>query len=452
MTQIHYRSTEDTENSKQHLLFFLRVLRVLRASVVNPLTMLVLACGQPGAQPPGVTLRLWAFGREGEEVQQLIPEFERRNPGIRVQVQQIPWIAAHEKLLTAYVGDATPDLAQIGNTWIPEFAALGALEPLGGWIGRSEVVDSTAYFGGIWSTNTIGDTVYGVPWYVDTRVIFYRKDILARAGYPEMPATWAEWRRAMEAVKRELGPGRHAIFLPTNEWAQPYVFGMQTGSTLLDSAGRYGVFSDSAFRRAFDFYVGLFESGLAPALGNVEIANVYQEFARGRFAMWITGPWNLGEFRKRLPADLQDDWGTAPLPAPDGDSAGVSIAGGSSLAMFRASRSKEAAWRLVEFLSSTEQQDRFYRLTGDLPARTDAWEATGLADDPKARAFWLQLHRVRPIPKVPEVELIATRVFESAEQVIRGRRPAGAALEELDRDVDRILEKRRWMLDREAAR
>jgi multiple sugar transport system substrate-binding protein len=59
---------------------------------------------------------------------------------------------------------------------------------------------------------------------------------------------------------------------------------------------------------------------------------------------------------------------------------------------------------------------------------------------------------VQPIPKVPEVELIATRVFESAEQVIRGGRSPGAALEELDRDVDRILEKRRWMLDREAAR
>jgi multiple sugar transport system substrate-binding protein len=452
---IHHGSTEDTKgtkNSKQHSLFFLRAFRVLRASVVNMLTIGAAACGQVEDQQAAVTLRLWAFGREGEDVQQLIPEFERRNPGIRVQVQQIPWIAAHEKLLTAYVGDATPDLAQIGNTWIPEFAALGALEPLDGWIDRSEVVDSAAYFGGIWSTNTIGDTVYGVPWYVDTRVIFYRKDILARAGYPEMPATWAGWRRAMEAVKRELGPGRYAIFLPTNEWAQPYVFGMQAGSTLLDSAGRYGAFSDSAFRRAFDFYIGLFESGLAPALGNVEIANVYQEFARGRFAMWITGPWNLGEFRKRLPAELQDDWGTAPLPALSGDSAGVSIAAGSSLAMFRASRSKEAAWRLVEFLSSTEQQDRFYRLTGDLPARTDAWEATGLADDPEARAFWVQLHRVRPIPKVPEVELIATRVFESAEQVIRGGRPAGAALEELDRDVDRILEKRRWMLDREAAR
>ncbi len=425
----------------------------LRVTILGRLAALVLLGSCTGQRPDAdeVTLQLWAFGREGEEVQQLIPEFERRNPGIRVRVQQIPWIAAHEKLLTAYVGEDTPDLAQIGNTWIPEFAALGALEPLGGWIGRSEVVDSAAYFGGIWSTNTIGDTVYGVPWYVDTRVIFYRKDILARAGYREMPTTWTEWRRAMEAVKRELGPGRYAIFLPTNEWAQPYVFGMQAGSTLLDSAGRHGEFSGPAFRRAFDFYVGLFESGLAPALGNVEVANVYQEFARGRFAMWITGPWNLGEFRKRIPAELQADWTTAPLPAPGGDSAGVSLAGGSSLAMVRASRHKEAAWRLIEFLSSTEQQGRFYRLTGDLPARTGAWEATGLAEDPQARAFWLQLHRVRPIPKVPEVELIATRVFESAEQVIRGGRPAGAALDELDRDVDRILEKRRWMLDREAA-
>jgi len=448
---IPHGSTEGAEGTRQQVRLP-RAFRVFRASVWNLGTATIAACAHPDTPDQTVTLRLWAFGREGEEVQQLIPEFERQHPGIRVRVQQIPWIAAHEKLLTAYVGDATPDLAQIGNTWIPEFAVLGALQPLNAWVDRSEVVDSAAYFGGIWNTNTIGDTVFGVPWYVDTRVIFYRRDILARAGYREMPRTWAEWRRALEAVKRVQGPGRYAIFLPTNEWAQPYVFGMQAGSTLLDSAGRHGTFSDSAFRRAFDFYVGLFESGLAPALGNVEIANVYQEFARGRFAMWITGPWNLGEFRKRIPPDLQDDWSTAPLPAPSGDSAGVSIAGGASLALFRASRHKDAAWRLVEFLSARERQERFYRLTGDLPARTDAWKATGLADDPQARAFWLQLHRVQPVPKVPEVELIATRVFESAEQVIRGGRPAEAALAALDRDVDRILEKRRWMLDREAAR
>ena len=397
-----------------------------------------------------VTLRFWAFGREGEVLEELMPEFEGQNPGIRVRVQQIPWSAAHEKLLTAYVGDATPDLAQLGNTWIPEFAALGALEPLDRWVAGSSVVDSAGYFGGIWNTNVIGDTLFGIPWYVDTRVLFYRKDLLARAGYREMPTTWAEWRKCMEAVKRQAGPDRYAIFLPTNEWAQPYVLGMQAGSTLLDKQGRYGAFSDTAFRRGFEFYVGLFRAGLAPVLGNVEVANLYQEFARGRFAMYITGPWNLGEFRRRLPPDLQDEWSTAPLPGPTGDSSGVSLAGGSSLAMFRASPHKEEVWRLVEYLSTTRQQERFHRLTGDLPARVETWHTTGLVDEPNARAFWLQLHRVHPVPKVPEVELIATRVLESAERVIRGGQTIDAALKELDLDVARILEKRRWLLDRAA--
>jgi len=413
---------------------------------------LLVSCGAHGrSDGKEITLRFWAFGREGEVLQELMPEFERQNPGTRVRVQQIPWTAAHEKLLTAYVGDATPDLAQLGNTWIPEFAALGALEPLDRWVAGSSVVDSTGYFGGIWNTNVIGDTVFGIPWYVDTRVIFYRKDILARAGYREMPTTWAEWRKAMEAIKRQAGPGRYAIFLPTNEWAQPYVLGMQAGSTLLDERGRYGAFSDSAFRRAFEFYVGLFRDSLAPALGNIDIANVYQEFARGRFAMYITGPWNLGEFGRRLPAELQDAWSTAPLPGPTGASSGVSLAGGSSLAMFRASRHKDAAWRLVEYLSTPKQQERFHRLTGDLPARTETWKSTGLDHEPKARAFWVQLHRVRPVPKVPEVELIATTVLESAERVIRGGRPTDVALKELDREVATILEKRRWMLDRAAS-
>jgi len=416
---------------------------------ISAIALLVSCTGQ-SEDGDKITLRFWAFGREGEVVQDLMPEFERQNPGTRVRVQQIPWTAAHEKLLTAYVGDATPDLAQIGNTWIPEFAALGALEPLDRWVAGSSVVDSAGYFSGIWDTNVIGDTLFGIPWYVDTRVIFYRKDILARAGYREMPARWAEWRKAMEAVKRKAGPDRYAIFLPTNEWAQPYVLGMQAGSTLLDKQGRYGAFSDLAFRRGFEFYVGLFRGGLAPVLGNVEIANVYQEFARGRFAMYITGPWNLGEFRRRLPAELQDDWSTAPLPGPTGDSSGVSLAGGASLAMFRASPHKEAVWRLIEYLSTTRQQERFHRLTGDLPAHIETWHTTGLADEPKARAFWLQLHRVRPVPKVPEVELIATRVLESAERVIRGGRAIDDVLKELDRDVARILEKRRWMLDRAA--
>lgn len=164
--------------------------------------------------------------------------------------------------------------------------------------------------------------------------------------------------------------------------------------------------------------------------------------------MYITGPWNLGEFRRRLPATSQEIWATSPLPGPDGP--GVSLAGGSSLVLFRNSPHKEVVWRLVEFLSRPEEQLRFYRLTGDLPARRETWSDTALSRDSKIRTFGEQLQRVVPTPKVPEWELIATRLQERSELAVRGGVSVDSALALLDRDVDRILEKRRWLLQHEA--
>jgi multiple sugar transport system substrate-binding protein len=307
-------------------------------------------------------------------------------------------------------------------------------------------VDPDAYFAGIWDTNVIDGALFGVPWYVDTHVLFYRRDILARAGLDSMPRTWSGWRAALDAVKEVVGPDRYAVFLPINEWTPPVIFGLQAGSALLAEDATRGAFSADAFRRGFDFYIGMLRDGLAPPVTGNEIANLYQEFERGYFAMYITGPWNLGEFERRLPLELQDAWTTAPLPGPDGP--GTSLAGGSSLVMFRKSPRKDAAWRLVEFLSQPEQQVRFYRLTGDLPARREAWQRPELAEEPRVRAFREQLERVQPMPKIPEWEQIASKVRERAELAARGGASAGEALELLDRDADRILEKRRWLLRR----
>src|SRR3954447_5957772 len=115
----------------------------------------VFACAAHGDTREVLTF--WALGAEGEHATALIPEFERRNPSIHVVVQQIPWTAAHEKLLTAVVGDSTPDVAQMGNTWIPEFAAVRALEELRGFGPRD-------HFAGIWATNVVDGKLYGVPW------------------------------------------------------------------------------------------------------------------------------------------------------------------------------------------------------------------------------------------------------------------------------------------------
>ena len=385
------------------------------------------------------------MGREGEVVGELVHDFERENPTIHVHVQQIPWSAAHEKLLTAHVGGSTPDVAQLGNSWIAEFGALQALAPLGPWLRKSKL-SRDDYFGGIWDTNVVDSTAFGVPWYVDTRVLFYRKDLLARAGYAEMPTDWESWKQCLRAIVARGGPKHYGIFLPTNEWMQPVVLGLQNGSPLLADDGTRGAFERPEFREAFDFYLSLFREGLAPTLGLQDIANMYQEFERGTFAMVVTGPWNLGEFAHRLPDSLAGAWATAPLPGPSGP--GVSFAGGSSLVMFKGTKRPEAAWKLIEFLSRPEQQVQFWRLTGDLPARRAAWADTALTADARTRAFGEQLARTAPCPMVPEWEEIATRVLEQSDRAIRGAVTPDSALAQLDRIVDKLLEKRRWLASR----
>lgn len=425
-----------------------------RAAAPGVLAVLLVAAACTRGGPGRGAVRLWGLGREGEVVKELLPAFRERYPGIKVEVQQIPWTAAHEKLLTAFVGESLPDVAQIGNTWLPEFHTLGALEDLGPRVARSSVIAAGSYFPGIWDTNLVEGVLCGVPWYVDTRVLFYRKDLLAAVGVAAPPRTWTEWHDVLRRLKARAGPGRWAILLPTDEWAQPVILGLQNRASLLTADGGDAAFRSRAFREAATFYVDLFREGLAPAVANTQIANLYQQFAAGDFAMYITGPWNLGEFRRRLPASLKDAWATAPLPAAGGGEPGgpgVSLAGGSSLVLFRSSKRSDDAWKLIEFLSEPAQQVRFYALAGDLPARRDAWRDPLLSTDAAARAFEEQLENVAAPPRIPEWEQIAQKVAEHLEPAIRGVVTVDEALAALDKDVSALLTKRRWVLAQKAA-
>ncbi|TBR35909.1 extracellular solute-binding protein [Dyella terrae] len=390
------------------------------------------------------TLTFWTIGREGEAVAKLIPDFEKEHPGLHVKVQQLPLTAAHQKLLTAIAGSSTPDLSQLGNTWIPELAALDALEPLQSRVDASKTIDASDYFANIWTTNRIGGQLYGVPWYVDTRLLFYRRDLLAKAGFDAPPRDWAQWR-AMLAALSQPERGAWGILLPTNEFEQLLVLALQQDEPLLRDDNRYGNFRSEGFRRALTFYVDTFRQRQAPAITNVEAGNPWTEFGRGVYAFYLSGPWNIGEFRKRLPASQQDDWDTAPLPGPHGP--GASNAGGSSLVIFRTSPHKDEAWQLIEFLSRPQVQQRLYDLLGDMPPRRSSWEGEALRNDPKARAFREQLERVKPTPPIPEWERIVTEMQLVAAQAAHGDLSIDEAAAEIDRRADRILEKRRWLME-----
>ncbi|MFT4178773.1 MAG: sugar ABC transporter substrate-binding protein [Thermomonas sp.] len=389
-------------------------------------------------------VQLWAMGQESEALAGMLPAFAQRHPGIEVRLQQLPWTAAHEKLLTAFAGDALPDVVPIGNSWIAEFHQLGALEPLDARIAATPGLSAQDYFPGAWDSGLIDGQVYAVPWYIETRLPFYRRDLLAKAGIATPPRDWAQWRAAMRAVKAG-GGSEYGILLPTNEFEPLLNLAVQQGEPLLRDGGRYGNFRSTGFRRTLAFYKSLFDAGLAPRVDNTRISNVWNEFGRGMYSYYISGPWNIAEFRKRLPANLSGAWATMPLPGPDGP--GASIIGGTSFVVFRSSRHKDAAWTLVAWLSEPAQQLELHRRVGDLPPRRSAWSGPALSGDANAQAFREQLERAVPAPKVPEWERIAQEMRIVSEQLVAGRLDVDAAAAELDRRADLILAKRRWMLD-----
>lgn len=407
--------------------------------------LFILSCSKTDS---GLTeIIFWAMGAEGEQVAPLITRFEKQNPDIRVKVQSIPWSAAHEKLLTAFAGNSTPDVCQLGNTWIPEFQAIGALEQLDNYIRQSSVVDSSYFFPGIWNTNVINNKTWGIPWYVDTRLLFYRTDVLQQVGYDHPPQTWDQWLDISRKIKLlSTQPARkYAVFFSTifNDWYVPVILILNNNGRLLTADNCQAAFDDPATIEALEFYIRFFKERLA--IRNMsEVSNIFQGFSDGFFSMMVTGPWNVNEIRKRLP-DFENRWGTAPMPAAKNRN---SVAGGSSLVVFKSSQNPEAAFRFIEYFSRAEIQLDFFHITRDLPSVTAAWESDLLKNDKKISAFYQQLLHVVPTPQIAEWEQVAVKLQQYLEQVIYNRISLKEAIERLNDDVDHILQKRRWLMER----
>jgi multiple sugar transport system substrate-binding protein len=113
------------------------------------------------------------------------------------------------------------------------------------------------------------------------------------------------------------------------------------------------------------------------------------------------------------------------------------------------SKKKELAWKFIEYLSTPKVQVELYHLINDLPAVKDAWEDASLRDDIYLKAFYDQFQNVVATPKIPEWEqIVFSKLQQYAEYSARGVMTVDEAMKAMDQDVNKILEKRRWMLER----
>lgn len=396
-------------------------------------------------------LTVWAMGAEGRKIPEMARLFEEQNPGVKVEVQAIPWGAAHEKLVTAVVGNVTPDVCQMGTTWMSEFYAMEALEPLDEYIKKSSVIKKENFFEGSWNTNVLETKVWGIPWYVDTRVLFYRKDLLAKVGFEHPPRNWEELKKVGKLLSKDIdGDGKNefwGINLPAGgggAWNELGVFVWQNESDFLTEDYRSSAVLSENFQEAFKFYISLFKEKIVPVESGLDV-NLFQAFKTGFYPMFISGPWMIELVDKELP-ELRGKWNVSVLWANSKTKKYTSFVGGCNLVIFKNSKNKELAWKFIEFLSQPQNQVQWYKLTGDLPSLRAAWKDKFFDDKPMLKVFGKQMEDTKSPPNIPEWEQIANVIGRGVEKCTFGKQDEETILKEMEREINKILSEKNVQL------
>jgi multiple sugar transport system substrate-binding protein len=418
------------------------------AAIVAGLALLVASCGTnagsnapggsasqaPGSQAPAVspagpvtgTLTVWAMGNEGVKLKDLAVSFMKANPGTTVNVTPVDWGQAVAKLQTAIAGHQTPDVSQMGTDMMGQFAATGALEVV------PASFQASTFFESAWNTNIVNGAVLGVPWYVETRLLYYRTDIAKKAGITAAPTTWDDLT-AMATAMQAKGGAKWGVSLGTKNWQEYLPFLWSNGGDVMDAQGKFQLNSPAAVE-ALTYYESFFKAGLTPKTVP-EGFDITPAFVAGTNPMFFSGPWHLALIKDAGGAGFDGKWAIAPMPKKV---SATSFVGGSNLVVYKDSKNKDLAWKFVQYLTDPTTQVAWYADVADLPAIQSAWDDPALKGDANVAMFGAQLKDTQAQPSTSTWSELATALNGTLEKMTTGSLDPKAAADEMQQEAEKI--------------
>jgi lactose/L-arabinose transport system substrate-binding protein len=337
-----------------------------------------------GAQPSG-EINVWSWNIAAEALDMLVPDFNKKYPGVKVTVANMGHNDVRDKALAGCAAGGTdmPDVVTIENSeaevyWarFPDcFADLTEF-------GVEKYKDAFAPFK--WAELSVGDAVYSLPWDSGPAVMFYRRDIYEQAGVD--PASIRTWDDYLEAGKTILAATGGKVKMATinisddDAWFRPLA--NQQGCSYFDPNGESVTVNQPGCVAALEILKKLSDAGIL-ALG--DWGGQIQNIKTGAVATSFYGGWYEGTIRSNAP-ELEGKWGVYEMPAAAEGGVRAANWGGSSLAITSASDNKEAAWAFIEYaLATNEGQISMLRNRGLVPSLLSS------LDDPyvkEAQPYW----------------------------------------------------------------
>nr|WP_227463819.1 sugar ABC transporter substrate-binding protein [Nocardioides lijunqiniae] len=389
------------------------------------------------AEPTTVSFFSWLGNTP--EWKKLADEFHEEYPNITIKFENVPAEQAAQVLSTRIAGNNAPDVAYVNASDVADYASRGAAVDLVNYIDRSDVVKPDDYVEAFRQFVTYDEKMWGLPMGGETTGLFYRTDMFEEAGIEGPPTTWEEFEDAAEALtdesKNQYG---FEVFAPESAYYfQPWLY--QAGGDLMSPDGKEIAFTSDEAKTAAEYYVNLAKYAPKDYL-NSNSWDGRVAFAEGQVGMYMAGAWFAGTLLEEFP-DIEGKWATAPLP--EGEAGCKTTIAGDSLVMLDQTKSPDAAWLWMEFLSRPDVLARTtYGTEGTLlPPLTPLLEGKEITEKKPVLKGFIDLMKcgVAPTASNPKWPRIETILNDELGKAMYGDQSAEEALDNTAQQAEAIL-------------
>ncbi|ABF45795.1 carbohydrate ABC transporter substrate-binding protein, CUT1 family [Deinococcus geothermalis DSM 11300] len=339
------------------------------------------------------TITVWTHfgGPEQAWLKDQAQAFEKKT-GNRVQLVNVPFEQIPDKFIQSAPKGQGPDLLVTQpQDRIGQFAAAGVIEPMDKYLVSRSDLDKTAL-----GAMTYKGKLFGLPMFAEAVGVVYNKKLV-----PNPPTTWAEFLKVAQA---NTGSGKFGYLEDLSEAYQNYgVISAYGGYVFKNNGGTLNVkdvgLNNAGAVKASSFLNDLrYKYNLVPEGVTSDVAK--SAFLDGRLAMFLTGPWNMGDIKK---AGIS--YGIMPFPTPPGASGKWSpFVGVQGIMLSAYSKNKAAAAQFAKQLVTSDAQVGFNKAGGRIPVSLSA--RTKLKNDPVVAGFGKTISMGTPMPNVPEMSAV----------------------------------------------
>jgi multiple sugar transport system substrate-binding protein len=338
---------------------------------------------------PEIDFSLMSNVYTAEALERVFQELSSQT-GVKYHSQFLTWSNAWTELVRVALYGHGPDVSEIGTTWVGDLVGMNSLHSFSP--AEVESIGGAGLFlKPAWQSGLVGQDkqVWSIPWLADTRLIYYRRDLFAKAGVSEAGAfsTHAAMKNTLQKLVDYGLPLPFVIPTSANRMALQVLASLVwgAGGDFISQDGKSTLLDLPQTRQGFYEY---FELGkyLVPAAQNTIDTQSDSMYRLNEAAVTISGPWLLRD--PVTDASVIQNSGVTFPP-------GVPFVGGTNLVIWKHSRSPREALGLIRLLTSQKEQSFYAHSVSLLPARQDVLSAPENANDPLYKALSLGFERGR---------------------------------------------------------